>query len=253
MIGKIFKKAVKVGKGFVKGGPAGAVVAGADALFGGSGGSGSTAKAISAGEVTRAEQIAAANRQMEFQERMSNTAYQRAMKDMRLAGLNPILAYKMGGASTPSGAMPQITDYTANAIALGQKDRELDDKRYLIDAQASDLLMSARKKLVDIGLTKMQTKKIEYDIDKVVQDVIESKARTGKIDAEKAYTEILTKVQDKYLKGGILTKDHMPVIKELISAFIAAKGSEFSQDFTQSAKESWLGDVFRFIERKIKD
>jgi hypothetical protein len=91
--------------------------------------SSSMAQRFSAGQVTQQE---------DYQTQMSDTSYQRAMSDMKLAGLNPILAYGKGGASTPSGGAatgvaPQLGNPIGEGISTAMKGAQLNNE---LQAQA---------------------------------------------------------------------------------------------------------------------
>ena len=99
----------------------------------------------------------ASARQMAFQRDMSNTSYQRGMEDMKKAGLNPILAGKVGGASTPTGSTYNPENIATSAVqaynATNLTAQQARNQR--LDADLKQLDYNALKKA---GLSPMMMK-----------------------------------------------------------------------------------------------
>lgn len=97
------------------------------------------------------QNVKLAREQMRFQERMSNTSAQRAVKDYQAAGLNPALAYDKG-ASSPGGASAQVGNPIAPGISSALQAKQAQANIALTSAQTDKALAEATSARADADL-----------------------------------------------------------------------------------------------------
>lgn len=135
-----------------------------------------------------------------WQERMSNTAYQRQTADLRKAGLNPLLAVNSGGASSPSAgsaslsSAPMNSDIANTAIQGLRVRSEIENLKASADNQSEQAKTEASKREnleADTDFKQAenirQDKKLPYETRKMASETQKNVAEALLADTNRKY------------------------------------------------------------------
>ncbi len=118
---------------------------------------GGAALSFIGGERRNKAQEELSSAQMAFQREMSDTAYQRQVKDLKAAGINPMLSAKLGGASTPMGSQAILQDTISPAVQQFNQTRLASAQEAQYEAQT--------------GLTQTQEKQVVAATEKIYEEI----------------------------------------------------------------------------------
>lgn len=206
-----------------------------------------------------AEQV---QKQLDFQERMSGTSYQRAVHDLSQAGLNPMLAYSQGGASSPAGAagagssasmtparmeptLPHGSVNLSSAVGAARTMAEID----LIQAQRRKVEAETTTETYRPGQVWQDTQKSEYETRNLNQRMhnLISDQRLTQAQEDKVRDEItVIKEEQGIAAANMMLKRFEMLLTEMEFPRAIAEAKAWSTAYGQDFRP-YIGDIVKGI------